>query len=354
MALACSPALCANAEAPTYGWREYGGTLASSLTAWAMRVASRSRPVGQHRPVALELEVGDDGEEVGVAGALAVAVERALHVGGARVDGGQRVGHRAAGVVVAVDAQPADRSPRARRARRRRPRRAATRRWCRTGRRRRRRPRRRRAAPPRRTPGCCGSRRRSARRRGRPAAPRPRRCVDRVAHHREVLLERRAQSELDVPVVALGHQRHDGRPESRRAATRGSSAACAPGRRVAPNAASCACSQFQLGPARGKNSVSLGLAPGQPPSMNPTPSSSRCAAIASLSPTREREALLLGAVAQRRVVDVERVVHAVGRTGSAGCVLRHQVLHKRKRPPAVAGGLRAGRVRSAPAGALSS
>jgi hypothetical protein len=37
--------------------------------------------------------------------------------------------------------------------------------------------------------------------------------------------------------------------------------------------------------ARAKNSVSLGIAPGQPPSMNPTPSSSRSGAIASLSAT---------------------------------------------------------------------
>ena len=33
----------------------------------------------------------------------------------------------------------------------------------------------------------------------------------RVADHREVLLERRAQGELDVPLVALGHEGHDGR-----------------------------------------------------------------------------------------------------------------------------------------------
>ena len=60
----------------------------------------------QHPLVQLELEVGDDGDEVGVAGALAVPVDRALHVRGAGVDGGQGVGDRAAGVVVAVDADP--------------------------------------------------------------------------------------------------------------------------------------------------------------------------------------------------------------------------------------------------------
>jgi hypothetical protein len=46
MALACRPALWAKALAPTYGCREYGGTFVISLTAWAMRVASASRPGG--------------------------------------------------------------------------------------------------------------------------------------------------------------------------------------------------------------------------------------------------------------------------------------------------------------------
>ena len=62
--------------------------------------------------------------------------------------------------------------------------------------------------------------------------------------------------------------------------------------------------------ARRKNSVSLGLAPGQPPSMKPTPSSSRWRAIGQLVLDGEREALLLRAVAQRRVVDVEGVSDA--------------------------------------------
>ena len=62
------------------------------------------QPGREHLPVQLELEVGDDGDQVGVAGALAVAVDRALDVRRACVDGGQGVGDRAAGVVVAVDA----------------------------------------------------------------------------------------------------------------------------------------------------------------------------------------------------------------------------------------------------------
>ena len=62
--------------------------------------------VRQHRAPLLELEPRDDAEQVGVAGPLAVAVRGALHVGRARVHGDQRVGHGAGGVVVAVDAEP--------------------------------------------------------------------------------------------------------------------------------------------------------------------------------------------------------------------------------------------------------
>jgi hypothetical protein len=47
IALACNPALWAKALAPTYGCLEYGGTFVISLTAWAIRVASPSRPSGR-------------------------------------------------------------------------------------------------------------------------------------------------------------------------------------------------------------------------------------------------------------------------------------------------------------------
>jgi hypothetical protein len=70
-----------------------------------MRVTSAAR-LGEHRAAELELQVADEADEVGVAGALAVAVQRALHVRGAGLDRGDRVRDRAAGVVVAVDAQP--------------------------------------------------------------------------------------------------------------------------------------------------------------------------------------------------------------------------------------------------------
>ena len=61
-------------------------------------------PLGEAAHAEFQLEVGDHRREVGVAGALAEAVERALHVAGAREHRRHRVGHRATRVVVAVDA----------------------------------------------------------------------------------------------------------------------------------------------------------------------------------------------------------------------------------------------------------
>ena len=75
-------------------------------------------------------------------------------------------------------------------------------------------------------------------------------------------------------------------PASIRACTCASSAARDPTLRVAPNATSFAFfSGSWPAAAAAKNAVSLGLAPGQPPSMKPTPSSSRERAIFSLSLT---------------------------------------------------------------------
>ena len=77
-----------------------------------------------------------------------------------------------------------------------------------------------------------------------------------------------------------------GARESSSARTCGSSAARAPALRVAPKATSIACLQLSSpSAARAKNSVSLGIAPGQPPSMKPTPSWSSSRATASLSAT---------------------------------------------------------------------
>ena len=138
----------------------------------------------------LQGEVRDDRREVAVAGALAVAVDRALHLDRAAADAGERVGDSSAGVVVEVDGD-ADVAAEVR------DHLAdhvldlvgqACRRWCRTARGAWPPPARHPRAPAWRTRGCGGSRRRSARRRrtprdrqrggtppSRPPSPRPRR-----------------------------------------------------------------------------------------------------------------------------------------------------------------------------------
>ena len=58
----------------------------------------------QDAAVELELQRGDDREQVGVAGTLAVAVRRPLHVRCAGPDRRERVGHGTRRVVVRVDA----------------------------------------------------------------------------------------------------------------------------------------------------------------------------------------------------------------------------------------------------------
>ena len=64
-----------------------------------------AQAVGPHAGGAhLQLQVGDDREQVGVAHALADAVRSALHLRGPRPHSCQRVRHCATGVVVAVDA----------------------------------------------------------------------------------------------------------------------------------------------------------------------------------------------------------------------------------------------------------
>ena len=77
--------------------------------------------VGEAAQAELQLQVGDDRDEVRVAGPLAAAVDRPLHLPGADLDRRQRVGDRALGVVVAVDPEPhavADRGQRVARRRR--------------------------------------------------------------------------------------------------------------------------------------------------------------------------------------------------------------------------------------------
>ena len=74
------PPLCANAKRPTYGACVSGGRL-HDLGGVVGEPRQPAQPLGVHaREPELELQVGDDRDEVGVAAALAVAVQRALHL----------------------------------------------------------------------------------------------------------------------------------------------------------------------------------------------------------------------------------------------------------------------------------
>ena len=76
-----------------------------------------------------------------------------------------------------------------------------------------------------------------------------------------------------------------GAPASIRLASTASSSGLTPARRVEPNATSVAVPSVSSFLARAKNSTSLGLAPGHPPSMKVTPRWSSCSATRSLSST---------------------------------------------------------------------
>ena len=96
--------------------------------------------------------------------------------------------------------------------------------------------------------------------------------------------------------------------ESSSARTCGSSCTRTPALRVAPNATRTAFfSASSPSAARAKNSVSLGIAPGQPPFDEPDAELVEQARDGELVGDRVGDALALRPVAQRRVEDVERV-----------------------------------------------
>ena len=103
-----------------------------------MRRASAScasdTPISKRsRVFRLQLQRRDDGNQIGVAAALAQAVERALDLARAGAHRGEGIGHRLLGVVVGVDGDVVAGDRLAHRADDRlRPRAAACRHWCRT------------------------------------------------------------------------------------------------------------------------------------------------------------------------------------------------------------------------------
>ena len=264
-------------------------------------------PGRQHLPALLQLQPGHHAEQVGVARPLAVAVRGALHVAHAGVHGGERAGHPARGVVVAVNAQPGGRS--------------AQYLGDDIGK----------LAGEHAAVGVTQGHHVGARL-GRGAHhfegvagigrvpveemlgvqedPFPFRTEvgDRVGDHGEVLPQGRAQRQSDVPVVTLRDQRHDRRA---RLAQRGDLGVIGrPGAGPAGRAER-----------DGLRVPEIQLAGGEPEELGVPGDRARPAALDEPDPElvqpgrdgqlvgdRQVQALLLGAVPQRGVVDVERVV----------------------------------------------
>ena len=215
----------------------------------------------------LELERGKDRDEVRVAGALAVAVHRALDQPGPGVHGGERVGDAALGVVVGVDP---DLHPVPQRIDHRGGRLRDLGRQARAvrvaegdvlgagrhgG-----------AQALERVPGVVApARRRSARRRRRPACRCPRRKQTESAIIAEVLVARDLGDLLEVEAPRLADQgadRREARPPARASAA--SSSAATPRRRVMPKAQTSAGSSSTFA-SSSKSSASFGFEPGSRP-----------------------------------------------------------------------------------------
>ena len=263
---------------------------------------------------ALELQAGDDREQVGVAAPLAVAVGRALHVQAAGRDTRPRelATAQAASLWKCTPIGPARRprrsppSPasdlghdrghvvgqRAAVGVAQRQRVGARPRWPRPAR-------------PGRSRGRPGSRRRSARRRTPPAGRPPpcRRPTRRTMARFSSRVVRSASSTCSVHAlptrVTIGVSRRQQRGQvgvvvDARGAAAGS-------RRTRPAARSGAPATWPAS----KNSASLGLEPGQPPSITSTPRLSSAIGHPQLVGDRQVQPDLLRAVAQRGVVDLD-------------------------------------------------
>ena len=257
IALACRPALWANAAAPTYAWWVSGAMLAISAMACDTRTICSRQPSGRTGSPSLSWRFAHDREQVGVAGPLAVPVGGALEVRHPGLDRGDGVGDRAGGVVLAVDAEPATASSAVTPSRlASRSRTSAITRVTRDG-----------SMPPlvsHRTaasaPACsaaaatsgpyAGSNRypskkcSQSRNTRRPSATKN---ATRVPHHRQVLLPGGPQRPLDVPDVGLGDQGHHRRLGVEQRAYLGVLVDAEPALRVAPNATEQRVLEVQLG-----------------------------------------------------------------------------------------------------------
>ena len=99
------PPLWAKALWPTKGWAFRRFRLAVSYTNRdSSRQPFRAAAVQDLVPLFLQRQVGDHRHQIGIAAAFPKAVDRALHLDGARIHRGQRVGHGQFAIVVAMDA----------------------------------------------------------------------------------------------------------------------------------------------------------------------------------------------------------------------------------------------------------
>ena len=106
------PALCANADVPTYGCCGFGVRLRLLGHVVGHLGQTAELLLRDDRDALLQDEVRGDRREVRVAATLAVPVHHALDVHDAGVDRGERVRDGAVGVVVAVDPEGVvDRAP---------------------------------------------------------------------------------------------------------------------------------------------------------------------------------------------------------------------------------------------------
>ena len=262
------------------------------------------QPFGQHAQVQLELEVGDHRDQVGVAGALAVPVDGSLHVARPGVDGRERVGDRAAGVVVTVDPDAcAGRLDHV---------------VDHVGH-----PRGQHAAVGVTQGDHLGARvvRRAQHLQrvvaivavaveevlgveedGLPLCPE---VGDRVADHREILFQRGPQGELDVPVVGLRHQRHDRGTAVAQGGDLRIVGRAQPGTAGGPEGRQLGVPQVELGDSATEELgvLRVGARPATFDVADPEPV--ELAGDRQLVGDGQVEPLLLGAVAQGRVVDVE-------------------------------------------------
>ena len=103
---ACNPALCANADGPTYGGVRIGREIGDIRDGVGYPHHLDECAVGKHVQTHLGDQAADHGEDIRVAGSLAVSVGGALRVGSSGGDGGESVGDGATRVVLGMDAEP--------------------------------------------------------------------------------------------------------------------------------------------------------------------------------------------------------------------------------------------------------